>query len=636
MKYLFGVFFRSERNVASVKVSSLLYQMADIGGENIVTWYDNCCGFGQFAYIGSNTSDKWNVCVPIIDTDRKVSIICSARLDNRAEIGAAIGLSTVELAKVSDSEIVRRAYYNWGERCVERLYGDWSFAAWHPDECRLFLARDHFGITSLYYYSDQNIFAFASTRESLLALKLVPIKMDELYLAQILTSWQSYDGHRTIYSGICRFPPAHCMTITPVSLNIKQYWYLENTPLLNLPRRNDYVEAFRELFDEAVKVRLRVEDAPNDVGTAELIASCLSGGLDSSSVTATAANFLKNDGGRIAAYTSVPLYETSCYVNARFFGNEFPQASATARFSGNIDINVIDSANYTPIQAIRKKLQITNEPAHGAGNLFWLVDLRKTVQNHGKKVLLIGACGNPGASWQGDVFSQSIIFQISKLGLRKWAKDTLKRNLPSSMLAAWRSYRVNPHLYYRSSAINLAFADRLNLFERWNSDPGEQLPRTALELRSFLQPGRSAFGSIQAELAAAFGLQVRDPTADARLLAFTFSVPDHIFIDPKTGMDRWLIRETMKGRLPEEVRLNRNRGRQAADLVPRLRASASEVEATLSELAKGPAAEYVDVPYMWEVWQMIQTKDTPEAYIKSVAVLTRGIMAGLFVNDFYK
>lgn len=128
---------------------------------------------------------------------------------------------------------------------------------------------------------------------------------------------------------------------------------------------------------------------------------------------------------------------------------------------------------------------------------------------------------------------------------------------------------------------------------------------------------------------------MRDPTADARVLAFTFSIPDHVFIDPRSGTDRWLIREAMKGRLPDEVRLNRDRGRQAGDLVPRLRACAGEVETALDELARGPAAEYVDVVYMRQAWQTIRTEDTSEAFIKSFTILCRGIMAGLFVNDFY-
>jgi asparagine synthase (glutamine-hydrolysing) len=92
----------------------------------------------------------------------------------------------------------------------------------------------------------------------------------------------------------------------------------------------------------------------------------------------------------------------------------------------------------------------------------------------------------------------------------------------------------------------------------------------------------------------------------------------------------------MKGRLPDEVRLNRRRGRQSADLVPRLRATSDEVEAALDECAHGPAATYLDVAHMRRVWDRIQCEDNSEIFQLSVTVLTRGIMAGLFVNGFGK
>jgi asparagine synthase (glutamine-hydrolysing) len=119
------------------------------------------------------------------------------------------------------------------------------------------------------------------------------------------------------------------------------------------------------------------------------------------------------------------------------------------------------------------------------------------------------------------------------------------------------------------------------------------------------------------------------------VLAFTLSVPDAIFIDPASGQDRWLIREAMLGRLPDEVRLNRRRGRQAGDLIPRLRACAHEVDAALDELDRGPAAAFVDVPHMRRVWELIRLHDTPAAFRLATTVLTRGIMAGLFVNEFF-
>jgi asparagine synthase (glutamine-hydrolysing) len=125
---------------------------------------------------------------------------------------------------------------------------------------------------------------------------------------------------------------------------------------------------------------------------------------------------------------------------------------------------------------------------------------------------------------------------------------------------------------------------------------------------------------------------MRDPTGDVRLISYMLAVPDAVFIDPRTGTDRWVIREAMRGILPDEVRLNRRLGVQAADVVPRLRGTADEVEVTLDELAGGRAAEYLDVPYMRETWKLIQRDDTPESFRKAGNVLLRGVMAGLCVN----
>ena len=166
------------------------------------------------------------------------------------------------------------------------------------------------------------------------------------------------------------------------------------------------------------------------------------------------------------------------------------------------------------------------------------------------------------------------------------------------------------------------------------SDPDRLPARSPLDERSWLQPGRSFGGELHAHLGRAAGLDIRDPSADARLLAYTWSVPDDVFIDPANGVDRWLVRAAMVGRLPEEVRLNTRRGRQAGDLVVRLRACADEVEGALAEIEKGPGADYVDCASLRNVWQVIQVEDSPRAFQWSVSILTRGIMGGLFVNDY--
>jgi asparagine synthase (glutamine-hydrolysing) len=199
------------------------------------------------------------------------------------------------------------------------------------------------------------------------------------------------------------------------------------------------------------------------------------------------------------------------------------------------------------------------------------------------------------------------------------------------LVARWR--RTLDPRWYRLTAIRPEFGERLQLLERRLEDPGES-PRSPLDERlRMLKPGRSLNGAIGAALGASHRLEMRDPTGDVRLISYMLSVPDDVFIDPRTSTDRWVIREAMRGRLPDEVRLNRRLGVQAADVVPRLRATAEEVEATLDELSGGRAADYLDVPYMRETWKLVQRDDTPESFRKAGNVLLRGIMAGLCVNS---
>jgi len=647
MNGIFGLFRRDGAPVAPADWQRMRESMAHWRPEVSDLWLKDCAGLGLARF--SNSPNASQDHTPPLSVANGWAFIAAGRVDNRAELIARLpGVGPAHT--LSDAALLRQAYREWGEACVEHLYGDWAFAAWHPVERKLFLARDHFGNTALYYYADERVFAFASDRQALLALNLAPITLDELYLAQVLISWTAYHGERTIHTPIQRLPPAHTLTVTPDRLTVRQYWFLERTPELRLPRREDYVAAFREIFDEAVRARLRppestdlcrekpsalageIQKSGEDRGSN--IAVTLSGGLDSGSITATAAGMLQKEGRRLTAFTSVPLSDTRAHVG-NWFGDEFPLAQATARHAGNVDLHSIPATTLSPIQAIRRALHIHSEPGHAACNQYWLLELAQTARTQGCWVLLTGQKGNSGISWTGVPYSQPLTFQWRYWGGRRWLKEWLKRAAPPGLLAAYRKSRA-PRDGFRNAAIHPDFARRLNLLEQRLSDPNEQPPRTPLEeRRRILQPGRSFVGALWAETGAAHGLDIRDPSGDARVLAFTFSVPDWVFMDPATGLNRWLIRAAMQGRLPDEVRLNRNLGVQASDLVPRLRACAAEVEMALAELAQGPAAAYLDVPYIRQVWHRIQSEDTRETRNTAVTVLTRGIMAGLFVNEFY-
>jgi len=631
MKAIFGVLCRD----TDCSVPGLLEKMQSVitctDRETCHIWEGDCIGLGHtFSSTSSLSQNK--SCLHLATTDNFI-FNAAGRLDNFSELCSLLKIPESDRLALSDYELMRHAYSTWGKDCSGRIYGDWVFSAWHPAERQLVLSRSHHGNIPLYYI-DQKNFAFASSRPALLALQLYPIELDELWLAQCLTSWAAYCGDRTPYKPIKCLPPAHYLVVTKNSCHTHRYWFPEDNGEMQLSRREEYVEGLRSIFDEAVRCRLR-SDAP--------IASTLSGGLDSGSVTATAARLLAAKGQRLTAFTSVPLYETQRYVTARF-GDEFPFAKATADYSGNIDLHPLASSDISPIMAIRRVLHQACVPVHGPANLYWSLDLLQSARAAGCTVLLSGMTGNPGISWTGDIFSQPWSFLLSHVARRtlasaliERAKQSMKSVLPIRWVTAWQQQRLEYKQWHRRTAIHPIFAQRIRLLERRLHDPDERLARNPMEQRTrILMPGRSINGAYETELGSAHGLEIRDPTADARVIDFAFSVPDSIFMDPKTGIDRWLIREAMKGRLPDEVRLNRNRGRQAGDIVPRLRACAAEVEGVLDELAHGPAAEYVDVDYMRQVWQVVRFEDTKEAFVVAKQILLRGIMVGLFVNSFHE
>lgn len=552
----------------------------------------------------------------------EIGVLFSGRIDNRVELFEKLGVSSHKREAVIDADLICMAYQRWREEAVKRILGDWSFAIWHSLSKKLFLARDHFGVTGLYYTDSNGQLVFSSTKDFILEGGFVASELDELYLAQVVLGWMSYHGEATIHKSVKRLPPAHTLTVTPAGSSIWHYWQPENVSPICFRNRTEYVEAFYDVFKEAVRCRL-----PSD----GKVAVALSGGLDSGAVVSVASELLGLQRRRITAYTSVPLTDPVRYLHSEC-GDEFAYAKATADFLKNVDILPVTASTITPIAAINTVLKITNEPSHAACNYYWLLAIRELVRDAGCKVLLTGQMGNATISWDGDIFSQPLSYVLKNAGLVKYIKHCARSLLPAAFIKYYQKHYVFNDAWLRTSAISLDFAKRLKLTDQRSDDLGAFTP---IQKRCYFKPGKSNIGSQQSELSSFYNCELRDPTADPRVIEYTFAVPDHIYIDPATGMSRWLVREAMKRRLPEEVRLNTVFARQSADRVQRLRSSAAEVERALGGLEAGPAAEYVDLPYLRQIWGAIQTKDTPQVFKQAGGIFLRGIMSGLFVNKFY-
>jgi len=624
MSGIFGVFHRTGRPVSQESIEKMAGAMPLWGRDRMSTLLA-----GPLTY---STPECRFDHMPQVHSERGIAFTAAGRVDNREELGRSLDIPTPQLGMLPDTDLMLRAYLCWGERCLERIQGDWAFAAWHPEDCRLFLARDPYGMTSLYYYSDAQILAFASSREALFALGAMPITIDELYVAQLLLLMSGRHGERTAHSPVRRLPPAHHLTATADRLNLSLYWRMEDIPELLLRDRREYVEGLLTHFDEAVKARIRVPEGAS-------LASTLSGGLDSGAVTSTAASLLAGSGVALHAFTSVPRFSPATLPKGRF-GDELPLAEMVAARHENLLLHVLSCDSTSPVKGLRRLLEVLGEPAHAAGNAYWVMDLHASAQAIGSRALLVGQLGNLGPSWFGSLGSQDLATQWRHGGIGSWAlriraqlKWGIKRSVPPWLVSPYRQWRFRNSDWHAYSAIHpdLAAAYR----DVWIRDAELMIPPAlGTERIAAIKPGRFNGGALGAEMGAAHGLEVRDPTMDLRVLAFSLSIPDKVFIDPHTGLDRWVFRTAMAGRLPDEIRLNRNRGLQAWDIVLRLRACAEEVETTLESLATGLSSRFVDVPRMRVAWDHIRKEDNSSLRTNATNVLCRGLMVGLFVNGF--
>ncbi|MBI1294249.1 asparagine synthetase B [bacterium] len=602
--------------------------MAHWGPDRHAIWHDSQCGLGQRLLF--NTPESIYERLPRAVDAPHLTLTAESRLDNRAELCDIFAIPRVERPEIPDSELILRAYLKWGEACPDHLLGDWSFAIWLPDEQKLFLARDHHGNTSLVYWQQGKEFAFASDPVALYAAG-APRRLNELYLAQVLVSWFAYHGAQTIDLDIQHLPPAHAMTVTPEGIRIWRYWRLEETPPVRLPKREEYVQGFLEIYDEAVRCRLR---SHRPVGTT------LSGGLDSGSVTALASCALGGQGKRLTAFTAVPIYDTSKTVGANRFGDEAHLAALTSAHWQNIDHHLLNSAQITPIQGIQRTLTIMPEPGHAAGNYFWIVDLLSRACEMGLGTLLTGQGGNATVSWTGAPALRSPAAAFRDGGWKEGVRRTLPHWLLRPILAARQSGQD-----WLGTAIHADFAHRIHLVQQRNAALGQDINlreswRSPQDCRhAIILPGASQVGAIWARFGASAGLEVRDPTQDKRVMTYTLSIPDEVFDGPNggdrriNGGDRWLLRVAMAGLLPDEVRLNPLRGRQSADLAERLLAGRDEMERALAAVDHSPANLYLDVAKMRQSWRDVETTPSPMTTHRAGLILLRGLLAGFFLNE---
>lgn len=214
---------------------------------------------------------------PMIDVETGTALVFNGTIYNYPELRAELIERGHHFHSDGDTEVILRAYLEWGDACVEYLHGMFAFAIWNRDT--LFLARDRLGIKPLYYSENLGRFRFASTPQALLASGGIDTGIDAVALHHLFTLHAVVPAPRTIYNGIRKLAPGTTLTVNARGeLTHQKYWSLKAQRPAQPRSEAEWTEAIHESLRRAVKKRIEIADVKVGV--------LLSGGLDSSLLVA--------------------------------------------------------------------------------------------------------------------------------------------------------------------------------------------------------------------------------------------------------------------------------------------------------------------------------------------------------------
>lgn len=634
MSGIFGFINTDGRPASPEDFQKMADEMAGWGLDGVGSIISGSAAFGHALLIVTHESRFEKM--PVQDHDEGILFTSAARLDNRDELCDMFSIPHPQRPTTSDGQLVLKAYKKWGTESCKHIFGDWSFAAWHTRGQRLFLARDHLGNTGLYYYFKPPLIVFASRIKAILEHPKVPRELNEMHLAQRMVYDYSHETFfHTYWMNVCSLPASHWVRCTDKSKKVEKYWRLDEASPIRFRSDDEYLEGFLDQFRRAVRVRLN---------SVRPIATQLSAGLDSSSVTALSAEALIETNQPLIAYTSVPLHQVDNNSPDKLT-DEWPLANKVAKRYKNIEHIPIRSEGISPIAAVKQSLKILDEPQYGATNILWIIAMFEKANRSNIGVMLTGQLGNGGISWSGG--QDYIIYLLAQKGWRKgmraltawkrqmgysWFRALKNQLLRPALLPLWSEYMRLLHLdkqtNFAYSFPNKEFVNRMGLNEKDHLVNLKKPMPPLTERMLTLTRGGMLVGPFWQALGSSFKIEVRDPTSDVRLLEFCISIPDEQ--NTFNGGKRMLIRRAMTGILPDSVRWNTFRGKQAADILERVIVHSDDMEKTLNLFESAPeVTKYIDILAMKKHWISIRTYQSVNS--TSAIVLLRAMNVAYFI-----
>lgn len=495
---------------------------------------------------------------PFTDSTGRYYIVYNGEIYNYIELREKLISKGYVFKSGTDTEVLLNMYSEYGENCLEELNGMWSFVILDTEKRRLFGARDRFGVKPFYYFYNREYFAFASEIKALLKLPFIPKSINDSAAFDYLTTGRVQDGELTMFDNIFELEPSHSFNFDLNTFEFKKskYYnlqYQDTWQKFNQQKSEEYIESIRDKMFSAVDLRLR-----SDVK----VGSCLSGGVDSSTIVCVINELLRDH--KISQVGDVQKVFTASFPGTSIDETNWAGIVAEA---ANVEWFKTQPTSSELLNDIEQLVYIQDVP-FGSTTIYTQFKVMKLASQNGVKVLLDGQGGDE--LFTGYTYFlrplynemirnfdlKSILNEYKNIGNspigRKELLVTLSKSFAKLFFPAGIKRMLlkskDPEIGFINKGLFTKHRNRLEFaklteFTKLNDSLHDQF--TFSSLRELLKyEDRNSMN---------FSIEARTPFADdINLIEYVFNIPSSYKI--RNGWTKYLLRESMKGIIPDVIR----------------------------------------------------------------------------------
>jgi asparagine synthase (glutamine-hydrolysing) len=497
---------------------------------------------------------------PMTACDSRQWIVFNGEIYNHLELRAELETLGYEFRTRTDTEVLLQAYRQWGEDCLARLDGMFAFAIWDGAQGRLFCARDRLGIKPFYYATPSGAFVFASEIKALLEFPGVDATPDDEAVVAFLAHANCDYGERTLLRGVKALPPGHALTLDAATgrLGTRAYWRLV-PEASNGVADGERLARLRSLLEETT-CRHLISDVR--------IGSCLSGGLDSSTVVSLIGKIWREQPDAAKALGDKFHTFTACYEDRAFDEREYALAVAEA-FGATPHL-----AFPAPDDFLESFARMAWHQDMPFGEMTYYAQWRvmRAAKEAGVKVLLDGQGGDEVFGGYAK-FRYAYLATLLKTGrLGRFAQEFGATVLQGDryVLDVRNGYRYLPRRLRRLLGVdtllqkavrtdwNRALAGESTPATRWwryasqtRRDDSRATVMQRMQLDDLFVDTLPMLLRMEDRSSMAFSLEARVPLLDHHVVEYGISLPDHLKI--RKGWSKFAIRRAMEGIVPDTI-----------------------------------------------------------------------------------